>query len=195
MDRPSTATVVAALPMVLLTAAVIASVMTAPYRQVVPVFAQETPTRVGPSGTLLLAPDFARAIDDLRHEASRAGFTPGTPVIDLSGQMPGLIYALEGAAAGAPWIIGGYPGSNAVGLRTLARTSCATLARAWLIYEPGGARVIDPAVLSAAGATLDDWQPVTSEAITTAPGTSRRITLLAPSGSNADRRAACETAR
>jgi hypothetical protein len=195
LDRRSTAPVVAALPMVLITAAVIAAALAAPYRQVVPVFAQETPARVGPSGTLLLAPDFARAIEHFRREAREAGLTPGTPVIDLTGQMPGLIYALEGEAAGAPWIIGGYPGSDAVAVRTLARTSCATLARSWLIQEPGGTRAIDPAALSAVGATLADWKPVTSESITTAPAVRRLITLLAPSGSYADRRAACEAAR
>jgi hypothetical protein len=195
LDRHSTAPVVAALPMVLLTAAVIAAVLAAPYRQVVPLFDQQTLTRVGPSGTLLLAPDFARVIEHFRHEARKAGFTPGTTVIDLTGQMPGLIYALEGEAAGAPWIIGGYPGSDAVAVRTLARTPCATLARSWLMQEPGGTRAIDPAALSAGGATLADWQPVTSGSITTAPATRRLITLLAPSGSYADRRAACEAAR
>ena len=195
LDRRSTAPVVAALPMILVAAAVTAAVLTTPYRQVVPLFAQETPTRVGPSGTLLLAPDFAKAIKGFRHEASRAGFTPGTPIVDLSGEMPALIYALEGAAAGAPWIIGGYPGSNAVARRTLARTSCATLARAWLVQERGGTRAVDPAVLSTAGATLDDWEPVATETITTVPATSRRITLQAPSGRYADRLAACKAAR
>ncbi|MDT0183375.1 hypothetical protein Q9S36_24615 [Microbacterium sp. ARD31] len=182
-------------PMLLLTAAVIASVVTNPYRQVVPTFDQETATRVGPSATLRLAPDFARAIDGFREAAYGAGFTAGTPVLDLTGQMPGLVFAIEGRAAGAPWIIGGYPGSDDVARRTVSRTSCSTLAEAWLIQEPAGTRQIDPAVLSELGASLDDWTPVTSQTFTTIPGTERSVTLLRPTSSPEDRLAECEAAR
>jgi hypothetical protein len=190
-----TPAIATAVPMLVLTSAVIASVVANPYRQVVPMFDQHIATRVGPSATLELAPDFARAIDGFRDAAYSAGFTRGTPVLDLSGQMPGLVFAIEGAAAGAPWIIGGYPGSDDVARRTLSRTSCSTLAEAWLIQEPAGTRQIDPAVLTEVGASLDDWTPVTFETITTIPDTERSIILLQPTGSPEERRARCDAAR
>lgn len=186
---------VVGVPGLLLTSAVIGATLADPYRQVVPVFDQETPAMMGDADSLRVAPDFARAISGFRQAAASAGFEAGTPIIDLSGQLPGLVFAVDGRAAGAPWIIGGYPGSDRVASRTLSHTACATLAASWLILEPAGTRSIDPAAMSTTGLNLEDWEHVATETVQTDPSPPREIQLLAPATPISERVARCEAAR
>lgn len=99
------------------------------------------------------------AVADYMHDAARtarqAGFAAGTPVIDLTGQSPGLVFGLKGVAPGAPWLLGGYPGSRTFTEAALARASCQTLANAWLLLEPDGRRAIPTESLETFGAALN----------------------------------------
>jgi len=76
------------------------------------------------------------------------GFTANAPLIDLSGQSPGLLYAVGAENTGYAWIFGGYPGSKEVARKIFAHTPCEKLAAAWVLREPNGPRSIpDDAVL------------------------------------------------
>jgi hypothetical protein len=88
------------------------------------------------------------------HSAQQAGFLYGMPMIDLTGQSPGILYAIGATSIGQAWMIGGYTGSDDLALNMLDRNSCQQLATAWLLDEPAGARRISPEVLLSFGANL-----------------------------------------
>ena len=119
------------------------------YRQTTPTAQQGDPTRIGTTGTVLMSSDFADYIDGLRKAARRAGFQPGTPMIDLTGHYPGAVFALGAVPAGAPWLIGGYPGSVGFVKAAMANVPCEQLRAAWLLAEPTGPRAVPMSILPA----------------------------------------------
>lgn len=129
--------------------------MALPYRQ--PQALSLNPQRLE-IGTPPSALWVSAAVADYVHDAARAtrqaGFAVGTPVMDLSGHSPGLVFALGGVAPGAPWLLGGYPGSRAFTEAALARCSCQTLASAWVLVELDGRRGIPAESLGTFGAAL-----------------------------------------
>lgn len=84
--------------------------------------------------------------------AQEAGFEPNTPVIDLSGQSPGILYAFGAENIGQAWTIGGYPGSLRLAQASLARTPCWKIANAWILFEPEGPRSIPAELMAGLGA-------------------------------------------
>lgn len=127
-----------------------------PFRQPQPLWLNDQPMTIGNSGSvLMLASGFAAHIRDVRAKAADAGFKAGTPILDLTGLSPGLVFALRARSAGSPWLVGGYPGSADVARSTIARMPCADMSRAWIFVAPDGPRAISVAVLDAIGASLD----------------------------------------
>ena len=110
-----------------------------PNRQDAPISAQNTKVRIG-GGTLRLSEGYAKFIGESRLRAQQGGFVPGTPVVDLTGQNPGTLFALEAEAVGAPWVIGGYRGSLDLATRLLQRVPQDKLRRSWLLVETGKGR-------------------------------------------------------
>lgn len=53
--------------------------------------------------------------------------------IDLSGSLPGAVFAIGGHMPVFPWILSGYPFSNALAQEYLKRLGYQRLARSWLI--------------------------------------------------------------
>jgi len=114
---------------------------THPYRQPQPLWRLNTPVAVGGAGgTLWVHAELAEYTQELRRQAADAGFIPGMPMIDLTGESPGGPYLLGAAAIGQPWMVGGYPGSRAMAKDMLGRVPASELKRAWLLVEPGGSR-------------------------------------------------------
>jgi hypothetical protein len=103
---------------------------------------------------LILDDAYAQYVNDAIDSAKRAGLKPGTPIIDLTGQSPGLLYALQALSLGQAWIIGGYPGSERVAVAALARVPCEKIAAAWLLVEPEGPRSIPASVLTQFGSEV-----------------------------------------
>ncbi|HEX7887921.1 MAG TPA: hypothetical protein VF522_01070 [Ramlibacter sp.] len=151
-------------------ALVIYSALLAPYRQPEPLWTNRTPVEFGaPGSRLVLSQDNARYVERALSGARQAGFTPGTPVIDLTGQSPGLLYALRAMNVGHPWIVGGWPGSAPFTQAHLRHVPCKDLARAWLLTEPRGPRSVTGEVLAPFGLDVGrDYQVVGSWE--TAPG-------------------------
>jgi hypothetical protein len=75
-------------------------------------------------------------------------------MIDLSGQSPGILYAIGASNIGQAWTIGGWPGSDKLAVDMLKEVSCKQLSRAWLLAEPDGPRKISPGILSSFGANM-----------------------------------------
>lgn len=135
---------------------IITASVESPYRQPQALRLSETKVEIADGKSALFVSDgYAAYLDTLITLAGRAGFQPGTPVIDLTGQSPGALYALGASIIGQAWTIGGYPGSDKLAGFMLSRVPCDQLANAWLLYEPNGPRRIDPAVLNTFGADLE----------------------------------------
>ncbi len=152
---------IALFPMALCAQAIVVALLLTgtenPYRQPQPLrnFSGALATGHG-DGHLTVDAGFATYVSNARSGASAAGFVDGTPVLDLTGQSPTLLYLLGAKSVGRSWIIGGYDGSVAVAEEILRQTPCTEIARAWILEEPGGPRSISPKVLAAAGANESD---------------------------------------
>jgi hypothetical protein len=127
-----------------------------PYRQPRALRYNNQAVEVGkPGSRLYLADEFADYINTVSTSVKKAGFTPGTPVIDLSGQSPGVLHVMEAKGSGAPWIIGGYPNSLQFAVAALSHLSQDELHKAWILIEPEGPRSIPNEVFSYFGIDLE----------------------------------------
>jgi hypothetical protein len=126
-----------------------------PYRQPQPIWKNDLRTVFGRHGSRLVLPrGYGEYVAEATRLAGLAGFQEGTPMIDMTGQSPGVLYAMGASSVGQAWTIGGYPGSDNLAVAMLNRVSCDELARAWLLNEPDGPRRISPSVLESFGADL-----------------------------------------
>lgn len=138
-----------------ISAALINQGFMSPYRQPMPLRQNDSAMGLGwPRTILVLAKTHAQYLSAAADIARQSGFKQGTPMIDLSGQSPGVVYALGANAVGVAWTLGGYPGSNQFVIDGLKSVSCDQLAVAWFLAEPHGIRPISPDVLSTFGAEL-----------------------------------------
>ncbi|WP_156795778.1 hypothetical protein [Bradyrhizobium icense] len=145
----------------LLTASIINGSILKPFRQVKDLRGYTAVTPMPGGGKLVLAQSFHDYLATARAQARAGGLEVGTPVVDLTGISPSLLYVLETRALGLPWLVGGYPGSNAVAVETLGLENCADLAKAWLLIEPEGQYQLDQAsIMSSFGAGQADYVAV-----------------------------------
>jgi hypothetical protein len=104
---------------------------------------QTRPTVVGATGDTLLVDALTRdSIDSLVRTMRDAGYRPGEPILDVTGDGPGLVYALGGKPVGVPWLIGGHPGSERAAARILNSVPSSALRRAWVISAPENRRAL-----------------------------------------------------
>jgi hypothetical protein len=107
--------------------------LASPYRLAAPVAMQVVPTQMGWGAELKLDSKTSEFITKLRNDSKQAGFCQGGAVIDLSGNLPGAVFAMGGVMPVFPWISAGYPFSNYFAQEYLKRLGPARLARSWLI--------------------------------------------------------------
>src|SRR5690606_4853613 len=104
---------------------VMLNAVTSPYRQPGPLLLNDVHQSIGKHGsTLVLTPGYAQYVANAMAITREAGFRDGYPMLDLTGQSPGLLYSLGAKSVGQAWMIGGYPGSLARALTTLKDTTC-----------------------------------------------------------------------
>lgn len=128
-----------------------------PYRQPQPIRLNNTVLEFGAKKSSLILPDsFAEYISNAVFATQRNGFEAGTPIIDLSGQSPGLLYALGAESIGQAWNVGGYPGSLSLAKVALRRTQCEKISVAWVLFEPGGPRSISNDLMLSVGSNFPD---------------------------------------
>lgn len=106
------------------------------YRQLQPLAMQDVPVQLNHApGSLLVDAQTAQALQAVRATLLAAGWTPGSPVIDFTGDGPGWVYAMDGQPVGVAWLLGGYPGSEATVARVLQGQSRELLRRSWLLVS------------------------------------------------------------
>jgi hypothetical protein len=139
----------------LLTAALLSLGWNHPYRQPDAIPDQRYAVELGEgSSRIRISSGFGRYLAAVRSGAADAGFETGIPIIDLTGQSPGILYALRAESLGHPWLLGRKPGSNEFASWALRQEPCAKVGLAWVLDEPGGPRSLSPSVLSAVGTDL-----------------------------------------
>ncbi|WP_145963769.1 hypothetical protein [Bradyrhizobium algeriense] len=142
----------------LLTASLVNGSLHKPFRQVKDLRAYTAVMPMPGGGKLVLSQSFRDYLATARSQARAAGLEAGTPVVDLTGLSPSLLYVLETRALGLPFLFGAQPGSNAVAVETLGLENCADLAKAWVVVEPEGPYRLDQAsVMASFGARQADY--------------------------------------
>ena len=137
------------------TAALLQTGLEQPYRQPTPLRFNSSTLEIGSQRSkLVLEEGYAEYIASAVSIAQKAGFQLNTPVIDLSGQSPGILYAMGAENIGYAWTIGGYPGSLKFAQAVLARTSCEKLSIAWVLSEHDGPRSITSEAIVNLGAAF-----------------------------------------
>lgn len=135
------------------TAALLQTGLERPYRQPYPLRFNASPFAIGPQKSMItLSDSYSAYIATAMAFAKEAGFEPEMPMIDLSGQSPGLLYAIGAENVGQAWIIGGYPGSLRLAEAALKYVSCEKISTSWILYEPQGPRSISLDLLKNFGA-------------------------------------------
>lgn len=184
----------------MITVVLVHSGIESPYRQPQPLRHNDYKFEIGrPGSTLVLPKSFGYYLAEATGLAKKSGFKQGTPMIDLTGQSPGILYAMGASNIGQPWMVGNYPGSEALAVAMLEKVTCQELATAWLLVEPEGPRKISPEVLSSFGANLaTDFEAVGT--VRTAEGAggykkSRVQQMLKPVRTVEDAMSACSAGR
>jgi hypothetical protein len=132
------------------------------YRQRTALGEQHVPVQLGRQGTrLLVDAGTAQTLKRVTEAAAQAGWHHGQPLLDFTGDGPGLIFALGAQPIGVPWLLGGYAGSEAAAQRLLSSQPEGLLRRAWMISSSTNPRRIaaGPSLL-AARLGLDSHQQV-----------------------------------
>ena len=164
-----------------------------PYRAPTSLFNQNTIMAIGPANAKLrVASATANYLTALVGPARRHGFTLGDPIIDLTGQHPGTVYALGGIAPGQPWLLTGFPGSEAFARAVLDHVSCEDLARAWLLAAPDSALRLPDEVLTTNGIDPSNFEVIARARPTRLP---EEHSLMKPRRPAAEAAESCERAR
>ena len=110
--------------------------------------------------------------------AAREGLPEGMPIIDLTGQGPGMVLALRGTAPGVPWLHYGGDNVMAFSRLMLSQVPVERLRAAWVVTSPGPDAVREALVLQNLGIDF----PRHFEAVISrrAPGVGMAHTLWRP---------------
>ncbi len=139
----------------MITMALVYAATDTPYRQPQPLHQNDYKIAIGKSRSeLVLSQGFGHYITDAINLANLSQFMKGTPMIDLSGRSPGILYALGANSIGQAWTMGGYPGSDKLAMDMLKKVSCEQLSRAWLLTEPDSTMKISSEILASFGANM-----------------------------------------
>ena len=135
------------------TAALLQTGFEQPYRQTQPLRLNSSNSEIGyQRSTLTLSEGYSGYLATVMEASKKIKFEKNTPMIDLSGQSPGALYAIGAQNIGQAWIIGGYPGSLKLAELTLSYVSCEQISLAWILFEPDGPRSIPLELMSLIGA-------------------------------------------
>lgn len=126
-----------------------------PYRQTQPLRLNASTLEIGTNRSeIVLSEGYAQYFSSVESIIREAGFKPTTPIIDLSGQSPGILYSIGAENIGQAWTIGGYPGSLKLAQAAHSRTSCEKISASWVLYEQDGPRSIPVELMSSLGANF-----------------------------------------
>ena len=104
------------------------------YRQAAPLMSQNMPTVLGTNGSLVHVDSLTNAsLENMKKAARQAGMPAGQDVLDLTGDGPGVTYVIGARPVGSPWMLGGYPGSEASIERVVQKVDAGRIRNAWLL--------------------------------------------------------------
>jgi hypothetical protein len=92
-------------------------------------------------------------LTQLSRAAALNGFVRGQPVLDFTGESPGVVMALGGTPPGTPWLVGGHDWSDRLLRFVLAGMDPQDQRKAWLLW--GGPRTFSEALLRELGFDLE----------------------------------------
>ena len=135
-----------------------------PYRQMNSISAQVSNTVQDRNlGGIQVSNEIANDLQQMYSVAADAELKSGQPILDLTGQSPLAIFALDAYPVGSPWMVGGYAGSNALATEVLKEVSCEILISSWLLIERAGPRELNvDDALNSFGSNLNDYSKVGS---------------------------------
>jgi hypothetical protein len=114
------------------------------YRQHTSLGEQNVSVLLGASSTrLLVDAEMAKSLSALSASALAAGWQPGQGMLDFTGDGPGWVFSLGGRPLGVPWLLGGYPGSDAAAALLVSRLPEAELRQSWLLSSDTTVRRIE----------------------------------------------------
>jgi hypothetical protein len=120
----------------LITVFLLQAAMEWPYRQPQPFRQYDNVVAIGEDKSELILPqDLADYYRNVQKTAQQAGFQAGTPMLDMTGEGSGTLYAIGAKAIGSAWLIGGYSGSDNMVKTLLNRVSCTDITNAWLLVD------------------------------------------------------------
>lgn len=139
----------------------------APYRLIGTVGEQTDPLPfLGNPTVMRVDPATAHWGQGLQALALAGGWTPGTPLIDMTGATPAAAAVLGGRAPVVAWLVGGYPGSVDLFVTALGHAAPELLDAAWVLTAPDGERAIPEAAMRAAGLNFPDAYEPLGEVVT-----------------------------
>jgi hypothetical protein len=111
------------------------------------------------SSELSFTPFIAEYLNTLHLLSKDVGFKKETPIFDLSGRAPGVVYALSAYTPKAYWLNSLPSGANAFALRFLSKMTCQEISSAWLLWEnnPRG-RTLSFEILTPFGIEPNDYE-------------------------------------
>jgi hypothetical protein len=133
-----------------------------PYRQEVGIADQRLDSVKNENlGHTFISAETQNSLKKMYFWTKKVGLPTDQPILDLTGQSPLVIFALNAYPVGSPWMVGGYSGSNALAKAVLEEVSCSVLVNSWLLIEPAGPRSLDvDDVISSFGAKLENYSLV-----------------------------------
>ncbi len=145
-----------ALATFLISAVLIYDSASTPYRQPAAILQQTTSVTIGGSrpASLKVNQEIATYINAMRDGAKRAGFVDDTPILDMTGEYPGTVFAVGGAAPGTGWLVYGYPNAEKYDDKALSTANCEDLARAWVLVNAAKPTGAYPRLLTSRGIDL-----------------------------------------
>ena len=150
---------------------------------------------------LMLPQALADYCRNVKKMAIQAGFRSGAPMLDMTGEGPGTLYAIGAKAIGQPWMIGGHAGSDNMAIAMLNRVSCTDITEAWLLVDPDARLKLSLAILSHFGLSIEQYFEMAAELNISSASVarhgvpSRRLQLWKPVHPTQDTIAACEKKR
>lgn len=121
-----------------------------PFRQY-----DDTATTGIKESTLILPKELADYYLDVKKMAINAGFQSDTPVIDMTGDGSGVLYAINAKAIGSAWMIGGFTGSDNMAKSLLNRVPCTDITNTWLLVAPDSPLKLSPTILNSIGLSFE----------------------------------------
>lgn len=135
-----------------------------PYRQHNNLFNETQTVEIGNS-KLRVHERTAKYFEDLKSVGLSGNFKSENSIIDLTGCSPGIAVTLGTHNLGAPWLLGGYPGSNPFALFYLNKMPVDQIRKAWVLTEPSGKLALNPDILSNWGLSLDNNYELVGEVL------------------------------